>query len=215
MKRDVLLVSIICLCFCIFPMAAKADCSSSEKLQINTQASYVTYSVAFNSDGTFDVTFENLTSSLAIEYNKKIYPATKKGVTIKNLKEGTVLRANVVASDNTNCPEDIARHMTYRVPYYNHYLDSEECSLYPEVEVCKTKFFSYEMTKSLFQSMFDKQKGQLVEEEPPVVVDEPTWKDILFDYLYKYGMQVFLFTIGTLCTFILGHNALKRAKSKF
>ena len=161
------------------------------------------------------MTFENVTSGIALDYDGKIYNATKNGITIKKVPEGTVMNISVIASANTNCYKDGLRTIYYRIPYYNHYLTTPECQNYPEVEFCQTKFLSYYVSESLFKSMFEKQKEELYETEEPPVEPSDTWIDIVVDYLWKYGMQVGLFIVGFFCMFILGHNAVKRAKAKF
>lgn len=215
MKNRILQLFFLVVCFCIFPMISKAECSASEKVQLNTQASYLTYDYTYNGDNTFNVTFDNVTSSLAVEYNDDIYSATKSGITIKNIPEGTIMNLKVLASKKTNCYEDVLRVITYRIPYYNRFLDRAECQNYPEIEICQTKFLSYFMSDSLFESMFEKQKEELLETEEPTIVEEDTWVDILVDYLWAYGMQTGLFLVGTICMYILGHSAVKRAKAKF
>ena len=47
--------------------------------------------------------------------------------------------------------------------------------------------------------------------------DRQTLNEGDFDLVYidKYGMQVFLFLLGFFSVFVLGHNAVKRAKAKF
>lgn len=215
MKSKVLYFMFFMMCFCIFPGLVKAECSANEKVQLNTQASYLTYSYTYNNNNTFNVTFENVTSGIALEYDDKVYNATKNGITIKKVPEGTVMFIKVIASPNTNCYEDLLRAITYRIPYYNHYLTSAECQNYPEVEFCQTKFLSYYVSENVFKRMFEKQKEELYQPAAPPVEPEETWFDIVLDYLWKYGMQVGLFIVGFTCMFILGHNAVKRAKAKF
>jgi len=215
MKNKVLCFTFFMLCFCIFTGSVKAECSANEKVQLNTQASYLTYNYTYNNNNTFNVTFENVTSGIAIEYDGKVYNATKNGITIKKVPEGTVMNIKVIASANTNCYQDNLRIINYRIPYYNRFLDRAECQNYPEVEICQTKFLSYFMSDVLFEKMFETQKEEFYEQEDPIVEPEETWIDIVVDYLWKYGMQVGLFIVGFTCMFILGHNAVKRAKAKF
>lgn len=216
MKRSLIRVLFTFACFCVGFTVVNAECSSSERLQLNTQASYVTYDYTYNEKtGLFDIHFYNLTSYLYLDYNSKQYYPTKDETVIKGVTNGKLMSVKVDASAKTNCEETILRTITYQVPYKNAYLDSTECGLYPEVEICNTQFLSYKLTDDMFKRIFETQKEELISTEPVVTPEETTWKDTVIEYLLKYGMQVGLLIIGTLSITILGRKAVKRAKAKF
>jgi hypothetical protein len=216
MKQSVIKVLFTFVCFTIISPVLKAECSSSERVQLNTQASYVTYDYTYNDETElFDIHFYNLTSYLYLEYNSNIYYPKKEETIIKNVENGKRMTITVNASTNTNCEETQLRSITYQVPYKNAYLDSVGCGLYPELSICNTKFLSYKLTDEMFNRIFDTQKVEYIgtEAEEPVV--EETWVDVLKNYALKYGMQVGLSLIGTVSILILGRKAVKRAKAKF
>lgn len=215
MKMSILKIAILVLCLFALPVF-NAECSTQEKVQINTQASYVNYHYEYDDKtGLFDVIFENVTSNITIEYLERSYSATKNGTRIKGLNQGTRVQAYLNASGNTNCTGDRLRTIVVPLPYYNEFLDSDECNTYPEVEICKTKFLSYKLSYNNFLNMFKKQRDKLLEEPVVEGQKEETWQDIFFEYLEKYGMQVGLFVLGFFSMFVLGHSAVKRAKAKF
>lgn len=216
MKLSIQKVLLAFICFCVGIWTVKADCSSSERVQLNTQASYITYDYSYNEkDKTFNIHIYNLTSYLQIEYNSDYYYAKKEETIIKNIEEGSRVFLLVQASRSTNCSNTTIRTINYQVPYTNPYLDSVECELYPEVNICNTKYLPYKLTNAMFKRTFNAQKDKLISKNEEEQVTEETWLDVLKEYALKYGMQSGLTLAGTLSMLILGRKAVKRAQAKF
>lgn len=216
MKRSVIKVVITLVCFICITSVLKAECSSSERVQLNTQASYITYDYTYNEKtDLFDINFYNMTSFLYLEYDSKIYYPRKEQTIIKGVENGKRINVKVNASTNTNCEETQLRSITYQVPYKNLYLESVGCDLYPEISICNTKFLTYKLTNEMFNRLFEEQKAAYTKTETKADDIKETWKDVLKNYATKYGMQVGLSLIGTLSILILGKSAVKRAKAKF
>lgn len=220
MNRTVKIILLIITCFFVKPILSNAEnCEVYVLSELNQHASHVTYDLSYSkTEGTFSITVTNLNSKLMLEYDSKRYDGKYSTVTINNIIPGTSVNLEIHPSSYSSCDtKDILRTITFQAPYHNNYLDSDECINYPELTVCKTEFFGYDLTYDLFQNMLEKQRiAYYGEEEQEEEIEEP---NIIIEFLKKYaklyGMQTLLFVLGTGSMFILGHSAVKRAKAKF
>ena len=191
-------------------------CSSEETIELYTIASHVAVDFKYEEQTeTFDLILENMNQYLSAQVAGKLYKYSSKGVVIKGFKEGEKVKIDLIASEYSECFEKSIKSIQYVLPYINRFLDTSECELNADAEICNTKFTDYRLTYNLLKKMLQKEEKKKTDIIIEKKEQEIYWYDKWLIFIDDYGMQIGLFLLGTIATIIVGHGVLIRAKSKF
>ncbi len=209
MKKVILIVSV----FLIGMMSLNAECDYKKQKEYNILSSQVAYKIDYvENEGTFNVTFYNLTDNLAISYqSNKYYPSNNETV-VTRLAEGSQVSANVITTD-ASCINSNLRSIRISIPYVNTYYKSEECIGHEELNVCSSKFLDYKITKSTFYNLISKQEsiqnGNKKEEEE---IKKETLAEKVIELLTEIYLPIIIVLLSSVISFLIFSSIYKKAK---
>ena len=167
----------------------KAECSYKVQKEYNILASQVQYKVDYSeSSGSFNVTFYNLSSGIAIKYAGEDYIGNNGEVTISYLPEGLQLEVNVVTTDNECSTRDL-RNIRVSLPYTNAYYGSEDCVGHEDLIVCSSRFLDYKITRSTFYGLLEKKEIDNTKTEE---IKEEIKEESFLDKLKKMAEDIYI-----------------------
>lgn len=194
---------------------ASDECTYSDQVTLQSLAVHVNYAYEFNEDNeTFSLIFNNVVDDIIIVYsNIDISTNDNNQVIIKNIKPGTSFTASIKGSYTNACTNVSLRTIRINVPYVNPYYNTNACIGYEEVSVCKSKFFDYEITASIFKNTIETYlKGLEEKNEQPA---DETIIDNVTNFFKNYGIQIALVLVSVIPTIIIGNIMLRKAKHGF
>lgn len=198
----------------IFPSDTKAvydvidvRCTNSLKTSLREEANDFTYRFSKKEIGNevvYTSYFYNVSDNIdLIDDNGNKYNKTQ----IDNLKQGTTLTINVVASNNTYCSGYKIITKTIKVPYYNKYYGTDLCKGYEDILLCseneKILYDEEEFIMRLKNYKRDntyEKEDENKEDENEVVIQE---KDFFSTYGHYIIGGILLLTIGILIKYIV------------
>lgn len=140
----------------------------------------------------FNLIFNNITENLVLrienDYNDEViyvkYDDTDNGQYIlewKNIYQVTTFKYTILASDKTNCEDEILKEGIYTLPKYNIYYNHQKCDTIPNYYLCK-KYITTEVDSETF---FEKVNSHLKSLEKKEEEKEQIKTENIFDKISK------------------------------
>ena len=173
MKRIILVLLLL------ISINVSADsCDRVELNRLKKEASKITYSYEFreqkNDDGiviggTFDIILDNISEEvkpmiiyswigMSFDEFKRDENGTAKSSDFKpeGYAPGESVKITVKAYVDNDCIAKDLTIKTIKLPYFNEFINSEECKTYPGFRLCKNRFSSTRITERQFKAELDK-----------------------------------------------------------
>lgn len=187
MKNKYLFMTLIIAVVILFPVGAKAECSTKRLAELNNIASNVKLSYTYNignSGAEFQIKINNMTNDLYVSnsMNEKQYFGNGEITDSYIYNSGLSLIYTIYSNDNA-CKGEALTNKYLSLPYFNNFSTLKECEENPEFKYCK----KWSNTTSLQMSDFDKalkeykksgKKNETAEEE------KMSWWDSYKYYVY-------------------------------
>jgi len=105
-----------------------------------------------------------------------------------NTEKVTNFTIQIYTSNKTSCPEEKYKTMYITLPRYNKYSERDVCVENPDFYLCQRFVTFEEIDDSEFvnQIVEYKQKENKIEEEKPIIEEEPTIMDKVFEFIDTY-----------------------------
>lgn len=210
MKR--LFISIIFL-LVLLPVTINAECDYEKNVELNKLAGKITYETSYSkSTKKFSVTFYNVyLGELYLRYGNKLYHPDRNGETvIENVSQGTVVDALVLASDS-ECSAGLLT-IYVKIPFYNDYYKSIDCTGYENLLVCSSQFLDYEVTPQIFMDAIKNYNDKL-----NYKVEKPDDKDknivtLVVDFAKNWGLKILLIVVSAGIAFFIFNTKFRKVK---
>ena len=204
------------LFLCMIPLVVKAECTYSERYELNALSSYVDYTYDYNdSTGLFTVKLFNIDSRLEIRYDNVVYLPENGNVTINNIKPGTRMSIGVYSTVENECFNEYLRVVYVSVPYYNGFYGSVLCKGHEDLDICNSRFLDYQISNQTFIFLLNNDDFTLHEKEETVeVVEQQQWYTAVIDIMKKYYIKFIIVIISTTVSVSIYNVIYRKVKHK-
>ena len=225
---------ILLMLFFNIEVNAASLCTYQEQSTINSKAANVkaSYEISSINHGNeevghkehfFTISITNVTEDFYIvikndlnneEVTYKSSDAVDGIITIKwtDVLEVTNLTIQVYTTNKTSCPNERYKTFYLTLPRYNEFSGKSSCVENPDFYLCKefVTFDEIDETEFIDRMIQYKEKGTATEEKPPVVQEEQTFMDKVFEFVdtYKYIL------VGGAVLVIISIAIIHRVKTK-
>lgn len=154
------------LVLCAWPFMVNAECTYSEKYELNALSSYIDYAYDYNeSTGLFTINLFNIEDRLELRYENKVYEPENGEVIISNIAPGTRLSIDVYSTVQNECYNEYLRVIYVSIPYFNRFYDSILCDGYEELDICNSRFLDYQISNQTFILLLNNYEFSLNDKE--------------------------------------------------
>ena len=170
---------IIFILLLLISINVSADsCTREELTRLKKEASNITFSYEFRelvddngmvAGGTFDIILDNISKDVKPmviyswigmsfdEFNPdENGTATSKDFKPEGYLPGESVKVTVKAYVDNDCIAKDLMIKTIKLPYFNYFINSEECKMYPAFKLCKNRLTSTQITDRQFKAELDK-----------------------------------------------------------
>lgn len=207
-------LSFLLVIFFLSIVSLKAECSYKDIKELSTLASYIYTDYVYNENGTFSLTYYNLSDRMAINY-KGVYGSNGGTVTLNDLVGGSQIVATIEIKYEDECYGEKLRTITTNIPYLNEFYNRSECTDHMDLNVCSSRFLDYKLTESTFQSLLNKseeiRKQDEEEEEKPAMIKK-SFLEKAIDTVKKYYIPAILVILSSTITYIVFSRIFRKIK---
>ena len=171
MKREKIIISIIVF-ISVFLIGIKVEalCTSKKfsNLKMTAYKTEVSYELKFdnNHNAYFELTVNNVDSSLLVKFNGQLYKPENGTVKIPSrVSGGITYEIKLYGGYDTGCKEEYLYTKKITLPKYNKYSEREECIEYEEFVMCNKWYAKEIVNDEAFEEELNKYKASLTEEE--------------------------------------------------
>ena len=200
----------------IWPTFVNAECTYSEKYELNALSSYIDYTYDYNeSTNLFTVDLFNIDSRLELRYDNVIYTPENGNVTLTNIEPGSRLSVNVYSTVENECFDEHLRVVYVSVPYFNRFYESVLCDGHEDLDICNSRFLDYQISNQTFILLINNEEFTLnKDQEIEEIVDEEKWYDVVIDTMQKYYIKFIVATISTMVSISIFSVIYRKVKHK-
>ena len=200
----------------IWPTFVNAECTYSEKYELNALSSYIDYTYDYNeSTNLFTVDLFNIDSRLELRYDNVIYTPENGNVTLANIEPGSRLSVNVYSTVENECFDEHLRVVYVSVPYFNRFYESVLCDGHEDLDICNSRFLDYQISNQTFILLINNEEFTLnKDQEIEEIVDEEKWYDVVIDTMQKYYIKFIVATISTMVSISIFSVIYRKVKHK-
>ena len=214
MKKFMFIISL----FMISPLVFKAECTYKDLRELNTFAAYVETSYKYNEETKLmDLTVTNLGNKAYIKDEYGGYFAPEDGTAfIDKLYLGQTYKISVMASQDTNCPNENLRVIYVRIPYKNPYYNNTGCVGHENLSVCNSRFLDYQISWETFLSLLKKDsENSNIKEPDEEPVKELTFMEKVVEFVSEIYIKVIVVTVTLIITISIYSVILRKVKHGF
>lgn len=200
----------------IWPRFVNAECTYSEKYELNALSSYIDYTYDYNeSTNLFTVDLFNIDSRLELRYDNVIYTPENGNVTLTNIEPGSRLSVNVYSTVENECFDEHLRVVYVSVPYFNRFYGSVLCDGHEDLNICNSRFLDYQISNQTFILLLNNEEFTLNKDDETVeIVDEDKWYDVVIDTMQKYYIKFIVATMSTIVSISIFSVIYRKVKHK-
>ena len=200
----------------IWPTFVNAECTYSEKYELNALSSYIDYTYDYNeSTNLFTVDLFNIDSRLELRYDNVIYTPENGNVTLTNIEPGSRLSVNVYSTVENECFDEHLRVVYVSVPYFNRFYESVLCDGHEDLDICNSRFLDYQISNQTFILLLNNEEFTLNKDDETVeIVDEDKWYDVVIDTMQKYYIKFIVATMSTIVSISIFSVIYRKVKHK-
>ena len=200
----------------IWPTFVNAECTYSEKYELNALSSYIDYTYDYNeSTNLFTVDLFNIDSRLELRYDNVIYTPENGNVTLTNIEPGSRLSVNVYSTVQNECYNEYLRVVYVSIPYFNRFYGSVLCDGHEDLDICNSRFLDYQISNQTFILLLNNEEFTLNKgEETEEIVDKEKWYDVLINTMQNYYIKFIVATMSTIVTISIFSVIYRKVKHK-
>lgn len=212
MKKKLLLILL-----CIIPIYVNAECSYSEKYELNALSSYIDYTYEYDENTElFNLKIININEKMELRYENNILKPNNGTVTIEKIEPGSNIKIGVYSTVENDCYNEYLRVIYISVPYFNRFYGSILCKGYEELNVCNSKFLDYQISNKNFITILNKYEFTLDNKEDIIepVPEENKWYSSIIDFLQKYFFKILTSIISSIFSLSIFNIVYRKVKHK-
>ena len=200
----------------VLPFFVNAECTYSEKYELNALSSYIDSSYQYNEEtGLFTVRLVNVDDRLEIRYESTVLNAEDGIVLLDNIEPGSRLSLDVYSTIYNECYNEYLRVVYVSVPYFNRFYGSILCDGHEDLDICNSKFLDYQISNQTFILLLNNEEFTLNKDDETVeIVDEDKWYDVVIDTMQKYYIKFIVATISTVISISIFSVIYRKVKHK-
>ena len=194
MKREKIIISIIAF-ISVFLIGIKVEalCTSKKfsNLKMIAYKTEVSYELKFdnNHDAYFELTVNNVDSSLLVKFNGQLYKPENGTVKIPSrVSGGITYEIKLYGGYDTGCKEEYLYTKKITLPKYNKYSEREECIEYEEFAMCNKWYAKEIVNDEAFEEALNEYKNSLIVIEPEK--EEKVEKNIIENIIDFYTEHI-------------------------
>ena len=194
MKREKIIISIIAF-ISVFLIGIKVEalCTSKKfsNLKMTAYKTEVSYELKFdnNHNAYFELTVNNVDSSLLVKFNGQLYKPENGTVKIPSrVSGGITYEIKLYGGYDTGCKEEYLYTKKITLPKYNKYSEREECIEYEEFVMCNKWYAKEIVNDEAFEEALNEYKNSLIVIEPEK--EEEVHKNIIENIIDFYTEHI-------------------------
>lgn len=200
----------------VLPFFVNAECTYSEKYELNALSSYIDSSYQYNEEtGLFTVRLVNVDDRLEIRYESTVLNAEDGIVLLDNIEPGSRLSLDVYSTIYNECYNEYLRVVYISVPYYNRFYGSILCEGHEHLDICNSKFLDYQISNETFILILNNEDFTLEkEEQSPTISGNSKWYEEFIVVLQDYYLKIIISIVTTILTVSICNVIYRKVKHK-
>lgn len=200
----------------VIPRIVFAECTYSEKYELNALSSYIDYNYEYNeASGLFTITLMNVNDKLEIRNKNYTYYPENNKIVIENIEPGTRLSLDVYSTVYNECYNEYLRVIYVSVPYFNRYYGSVLCKGYENLDICNSRFLDYKISNETFLLILKNYEYTLSDKQDDgnETVDEK-WYEFVMNFFQEYFFKILVSVISFVISISIFNVIFRKVKHK-